>query len=433
MGSRVAGSNAGSLLTRARLSVPEAGDYVRNAWVEITVMGLGFVSGVLVTRWLGPVGRGQLAAAVMWPTTVGTICSLGLQQAFSYAASVGWADPSRLRKLALRFTLFLGIPAMVVYWYLCPWILKSQFGHETWIPRLFALFIPLSVYTGLLFPIYQGMGAFRRWNIGRLIRSGGWTAAVVVLGISTVLTVINLLLAQLFVLLALALYLAFYVRGLTGQVSGQGSGTIGAIFRYGFAVYLSGLAYTINQQLDQLLLSLWVAPAELGQYAAAAALAGVLLLVPSIVGPIAFSKIARAKHKADQRQEILGALWITFTILLPASLLVMALAPHISTILYGSSYLVAGQLLRVLAPAAIFLGAGIALSDIVRGIGKPMYATYGAVAGAAVTVAGLAVALPRYGIWGAAWVSFIAYAIMMLVQCALLWNSLRASPTLIQT
>jgi len=407
--------------------VPELGDYVRNAWVEITLMGLGFVSGILVTRWLGPTGRGQLAAAMMWPATAGVICSFGLQHAFAYAAGVGWADPNRLRILALKFTLFLGIPTMMVYWYICPWILHRQFGDETWIPRLFSLFIPLSLYTGLLLPIYQGVGAFRKWNIARLFRSGGWTVAVVVFGTTTALTIVNLLVAQLIILGILGGFLAFYLRDLRGGLPEQSNTSISPIMKYGLAIYLSGLAYTINQQLDQLLLSLWVDPSELGQYAAAAALSGVLLLIPSIVGPIAFSKIARASHDlSDQRRQIRGALMFTLTLLLPAGLGAMILAPRITLFLYGTSYMVAGQLLRVLAPSAMFLGSAIALSDILRGTGKPMYATYGAILGAAITVGGLLLALPRFGIWGAAWVSLVAYAAMMLVQCVLLWKRVPA-------
>jgi Na+-driven multidrug efflux pump len=62
------------------------------------------------------------------------------------------------------------------------------------------------------------------------------------------------------------------------------------------------------------------------------------------------------------------------------------------------------------------------LADILRGLGKPMYATYGAVVGAVITLIGLPLTLQRFGVWGAAWVSFSAYTAMMVVQCWFLWR-----------
>lgn len=419
-----------TLGARARVLLSNTADYARNGLVEIVLVGLGFVSGVLVTRWLGPAGRGQLAAAIMWPTTAGTVISLGLQHAFAYAVGVGWATPRRLQTMALTLTGLVGLPTMIVFWYLCPWIFHTQFGDQIWIPRVFALFIPLSLYSGLLLPIYQGAGDFTRWNIARLFRSGAWTVGVVLLGITAVLTVTKLLLVQLLILLMLGGFLFSQLNRLKTRADVKENAPLNRILKYGLAIYVSGLAYTVNQQLDQLLLSLWVVPSDLGQYAAAATLSGVLLIVPAMVGPIVFSKVARATTDCQgQLQHIRMAIAFALTLLLPLGLIMMALAPWLTHLLYGPEFILAGAILRVLAPAAIFLGAGIALSDVLRGAGKPMYATYGALTGALITVIGLALALPKFGVWGAAWVSLSAYAAMMIVQVVLLGIWLRNHST----
>lgn len=419
-----------TLGAKARVWLSNTGDYARNGLVEIILIGLGFVSGVLVTRWLGPAGRGQLTAAVMWPTTAGTVISLGLQHAFAYAVGVGWATPQRLQTMALTLTGLVGLPTMLVFWYLCPWIFHTQFGDQIWIPRVFALFIPLSLYSGLLLPIYQGAGDFTRWNVARLFRSGAWTAGVVLLGSIAVLTVTKLLLVQLVILFVLGGFLFSQLSRIKMRADVKENAPLDRILKYGLAVYVSGLAYTVNQQLDQLLLSLWVVPSDLGQYAAAATLSSVLLIVPAMVGPIVFSKVARATADYHgQRQHIRMAIVFVLALLLPLGLIMMALARWLTQLLYGPEYLLAGAILRILAPAAIFLGAGIALSDVLRGAGKPMWATYGALTGALITVIGLALALPKFGVWGAAWVSLSAYAAMMIVQVMLLGFWLRNHST----
>lgn len=405
-----------------RLRLVALRDYAQNAWVEITLAGFGFISGALVARGLGPTGRGQLSAAMMWPTTVGILCSLGLQHAFAYAAGVGWASPKQLQRLALKFSSLVGLPTMLIYWFLCPLILKRQFPDQLWVPRLFAFYIPVSLYVGLMLPVYQGNGDFLRWNVSRLFRNGVWTLWIIIAAPLVGLSVINLLGVQMVVLSVLGLFLFSQVGHLEDRRKGDNKTQTRMIFKYGVAIYISSLAYTVNQQLDQLLLSLWVAPSELGEYAAAVSLAGVILLIPSTVGPIVFSKIARSNDEpAEQLRHMRHASFITLSILLPAGSGLMIAAPWVTHLLYGTAYVKAGQVLRVLAPATIFLGVGYTLSEVLRGSGKPMYSTYGALAGGIFTVAGLAWALPRFGIIGAAWVSFAAYGVMMLVQSFLLW------------
>jgi len=404
-------------------------DYANNVWIEMILTGLGFVSGIFLARWLGPTGRGQLAAAMLWPGVIGIVISLGLQHAFVYAVGVGWAKPDRLQRLGLKFTLLVAVPAMVIYWWACPWILGKQFPNEHWIPGIFALYIPLAVYAGFLLPIYQGSGDFTRWNIARVFRSSGWTLAVVIFAFLAWLTVLSLLVIQLLILVILCVYLYSRLGYLEGCNKGEGKKPLRLIFKYGFAIYLSGLAYTVNQQLDQLLLSIWVTPSDLGQYAAAVTLAGAILVIPTAMGPIGFSKVARASDDpSEQRRHVRIAFAWTAALLVPAGLSVAILAPWVTRILYGDAYGHTAELLRVLAPAAVSLGMGIMLADVLRGMGKPMYATYGAIAGAVITIVGLALTLQRFGTWGAAWISFTAYTAMMLIQCYFLWKLMAKAP-----
>lgn len=398
-------------------------DYANNVWIEMILTGLGFASGILVARWLGPTGRGQLAAAMLWPGVIGILISLGLQHAFVYAVGVGWARPDRLHRLGLKFTVLVAVPTMVIYWLVCPWILGKQFPNESWLPGVFALYIPLAVYAGFLLPIYQGSGDFKSWNIARLFRSGAWTLAALALAVGAWLTVLNLLIVQLVVLVVLCVYLYSKLGSLAKRNKGEGNAPTRLIFKYGLAIYLSGLAYTVNQQLDQLMLSLWVKPSDLGQYAAAATLAGAILVIPSAIGPIGFSKVARANEEPlEQRRHVKFAFAWSASLLVPGGLVVALAAPWITRVLYGQAYAQTADLLRILAPASVCLGMGVVLADVLRGMGKPMYATYGAVTGAVITVVGLLLTLQRFGIWGAAWVSFAAYTAMMLVQCYFLWR-----------
>lgn len=400
-------------------------DYANNLWVEVTLNGFGFLSGIMLARWLGPMVRGQLAAAMLWPGIISIVVTLGLQHAFAYAVGVGWGTPRQLHRLAWKFSILVGLPTMIAYWAICPWILGRQFSQDIWIPRIFALYIPTAIYAGFLLPIYQGTGDFQRWNIARMFRSGAWTLGVAALALVAALNLLNLLLIQIGILCIIGVYLFSRLRVLNDKHKSEGSFAVRPLFRYAFAIYASGLAYTINQQLDQLLLSLWVSPSDLGQYAAAVTLSSMVLVIPAAVGAIGFSKISRSfTNPSEQNMHIKVTLAWGSMLLIPAGLTITLLAPWLTETLFGPNYGHAGELLRVLAPAATVLGVGMLLADVLRGVGKPIYATWGAVLGAAITICGLALTLRRYGTWAAAWVSFGAYASMTSLQLVLLRQSI---------
>ena len=51
---------------------------------QALILGMGVVTGILAARMLGPAGRGELAAIVIWPTSIAALISLGVNQAIAY-------------------------------------------------------------------------------------------------------------------------------------------------------------------------------------------------------------------------------------------------------------------------------------------------------------------------------------------------------------
>ena len=54
---------------------------------QIGTQAIGLLTGILVTRWLGPDGRGQLAVIISWPSMLAYLGNLGLPVALTYAAA----------------------------------------------------------------------------------------------------------------------------------------------------------------------------------------------------------------------------------------------------------------------------------------------------------------------------------------------------------
>ena len=59
---------------------------LRTLVTNLVLSAIGLLNSVLLSRWLGPAGRGEVAAAMLWPTLLVYLSSLGLISAILYFA-----------------------------------------------------------------------------------------------------------------------------------------------------------------------------------------------------------------------------------------------------------------------------------------------------------------------------------------------------------
>ena len=77
------------------------------ALTNLMLGALGIMTGIIAARWLGPNGRGELAAIQMWPSVVASVAMIGLPEALVYFSA---KHPSDSR----RYLLTAGLLAFVV-------------------------------------------------------------------------------------------------------------------------------------------------------------------------------------------------------------------------------------------------------------------------------------------------------------------------------
>ena len=150
---------------------------------SLTVYAATLVAGMLLSRGLGPAGRGELAAVVLWGSLAFDIGALGTPHAVAYfAASAG---PGRrnpgLVIMRVAFPL-LSLAAMAVFFVL---VLGSGDAIKpapdvivvtvVWIPFLFAF--------GILTRDAQGHGRMTLFNSARLISGVGAPIGIACLAI----------------------------------------------------------------------------------------------------------------------------------------------------------------------------------------------------------------------------------------------------------
>src|SRR5467141_1380425 len=109
----------------------------------ITALGIG--NSILLSRWLGPVGRGEIAAAMLWPTLLVYLSSMGLIASTLYFTALPDSRPQRVFNNAIGLGLILCAITVPIGFLALPWLLKSQNAEVISASRLFLIVVPISL------------------------------------------------------------------------------------------------------------------------------------------------------------------------------------------------------------------------------------------------------------------------------------------------
>jgi O-antigen/teichoic acid export membrane protein len=198
------------------------------------------------------------------------------------------------------------------------------------------------------------------------------------------------------------------------------------LLTYGVAQIAALTPATLNAQLDQLVLSQTVRPADLGRYAIAVSLTSLPIPLVAAIGNVAFPRLAARRNGADsasgrlERIAMLAAAGIATALLA----LLSAIAYWAVPLIFGAAYRGAVPLLWILAPGAILLACGQVAGDLLRGRGQPAAVAWAQGLAAVFTVVLLLILLPVIGVYGAAVASTIAYGVALATMLRpLLWPS----------
>ena len=223
------------------------------------------VTGALLARMLGPDGRGYLAALILWPLVITQLGNLGIPSALTYAIA---RDPSSSRATA-RLGLSFAIPqALLLTAFQALWLLLILDGDPAEVRT--AGWLTLGLVPGMLAQQYglgllQGHLRLRLFNGLRLLP---WllyalgVGALFALGEDAIVPVIGVLLA------------GYWISGGSAVISGlRFSRGDSAAFRRPAVPRLLRAARPVVQHLgsrraspDQVVLALFLSPADLGLY-----------------------------------------------------------------------------------------------------------------------------------------------------------------------
>jgi O-antigen/teichoic acid export membrane protein len=397
---------------------------VRTLLTSFGIAALGFANSILLSRWLGPAGRGEVAAAILWPTLLVYLASMGLIGAILYFAALPDSRPRAIFANGLWLGLAQAAMAMLVGFVALPWLLRSQAGSVVGAGRLFLLVIPFSLITQYAVSILQGRMRIAAFSWLRVILPAGYLAGTVMLILWGGLTLSNIVLLHLFlnVITLFAALVSLWRAGVRLSVRVDGS-LAGQMLTYGAKMHAGSIFWLANSNLDQVVMAAFLPPRHLGLYVAAVGTASVALVFSHAVRMVATPSIIQ-RASAGERTAVLQGVFRRYWILsLPVTATLAAILPFGIPIVFGSEFKEAIWAAEILLIGSLLIGARSVLSGGSDALGDPWLGSKAQLWAMVATVILLGALLPVFGIVGAAIASTAASA----VQLAVVVHGLRVS------
>ncbi|WP_217921319.1 oligosaccharide flippase family protein [Miltoncostaea oceani] len=380
------------------------------------MLGVNLVTGVIIARALGPDGRGEVSAILALPQTLAWLFAFGAFQAIVYHQSRNPRDAPSVLGTWLAVTIPLGLLAVVVGEVLVPVLLGAQTPDAIALGRVYVGLTLVTLFSSVFLGIVLGDREFGFYNGIRLCQSLGIAAGYLVLWPLGALTVGAALAVTATVLLISLVVVAAKVVRRHG-VTRPDRGLLRTTGWFGVRAHATDLSGVGNLRLDLTVIPAFLVATQVGLYAVAATIAGILMSLAGSTAAVVLPTAARDRAGAPRvvARAAVAALGVCGAI----GAVLWIFAPYAIELVYGDDFSGSVELLRILIPGAVLFGAAGIVGQGLTALGRPFTAAAGQLVGLAITVIGLLLLLPDGGVRAAAWVSLGAYAAVFLVTSVL--------------
>ncbi len=425
--------NDGLTAAESRTPVVRRRFAVQIGWtlaVRLLMTANSVIAGIIVARWLGAEGLGQLGVINVSIAMVVQLGSAGLPSANTYFIA---KDQSRLFAVALNSLLF----ALLVGAGLAFALTMTARLRPDWfgfispdLIKIAAISIPFQLITLIGLNIFLAVGDVRRFN---LIDLSG--QSFVLINAAAALIVLNSGLATLVTLnTAASVALGVVIIGLVAMHGARIKDglsrwrpdllLLGRMIRYGLKFHLSIVAAALMFRVDLLLVNHFHGAAEAGVYSVASQVGLMLMMLPGVIATLLFPRIT-----AEQDLKGTTTARVTRHTAFVMLIICLAAAPlsFVLPSLYGPAFSDVSIQLLILLPGVYLVGVQSVLAQHFNAIGLPATVPAFWLSTLLVHVALLMVLVPPLGGRGAALASMLSY-VMIFVLMLLYFRSSTGKP-----
>ena len=388
---------------------------------RVLLIGLGFAVTVIVSRVLGPSGRGLFAVATALAAIGVQFGNLGLHASNTYyvAKDRGLLPVLVGNSLVVSFGIGGGA-ALVAFVLNAIW---PQLAPVHGILFGLALaWIPFGLAYTLLQNLLLGVDQVRAYNG---IEVASKVAALLFLGLMIVSGWISPEFLFIAALAGLIFSFVAVLLKLRGLLPGPISFSFGVFRQHvglGTKAYLIAFFGFLVLRIDLVMVKYMLGAQAAGYYSISEILAENMLTLPIVIGTILFPKLSGMADHQQKLQLTKKTAFVAAGLMAPLMVLASVLARPIIQLVFGKSFLPAVAPFIWLMPGSFLLGIEIVIVQYLNSLGFPKIIAYSWLV---VTVLNIGInlwAIPAYGIVGAAMVSTVTYSLIFVFVLAVIYT-----------
>jgi O-antigen/teichoic acid export membrane protein len=361
---------------KAMLDRPETYSVAAGLAMQTTLI----VSGIAVARMLGPTDRGYFALLSLLPVVLWQLGSLGLPVATTYFVATRAYSVGEIVGRVRPHAAFQALALVPLHALLLVTLLRGDPDNVLTAGCLTLLMVPACLAQQYGIAVLQGQLLFVPFNVLRVLPLLLYSAAALGLLLLNVESLPAVCAAWTLSYLASGLSaLAVARRSLRrraprsdrpGQLcQAPDRNLVRRMYRFGLRGLLGSSSPIETFRLDQALVGLVLTPAALGIYVVALALTNVPRFVAQSIGMVAFPQIASQADSGNDLRSIWRFLGVTLVLAAAVVVVLEACAPALVRIFFGSAFVDAVPVVRILLIGSLCFAGRRVLTDAARGAG----------------------------------------------------------------
>ena len=343
---------------------------IQTMMVRVLVIALNMATGILTARYLGPDGRGEQAAMLLWPQFLAFTMTLGLPASLIYNLKKYPEERSKLFASALIMACGLGsIASLIGIIFMPRWL--SQYSPEIiTMAQWFMLTAPLSLLGITFRAAFTALDEFTLANQIRYLVPFATFLMLMGFVVSDRLTSITAALSYLLPSLPIMVWMLVRLWP-RFQPSWQGLGdSFKKLTNYGFRSYGIDLLGVLSDRVGQALVVGFLTAASMGLYTIAFSLSRMLNTFEDAIISVLLPKTAA--RPLDEVVAMTGRAARVSTFLTAVTVVpLMILGPFLLELLYGDRFVAAVPVFRILLLEVLLTGTSWVLAQTFMAVGRP--------------------------------------------------------------
>jgi O-antigen/teichoic acid export membrane protein len=319
---------------------------------------------------------------MLWPSLVAGIGMLGIGDAIIYRAAREGHGPSAVLSNSLLLAVPQSLLLSAVAWVVILIALHGK-GSVASEAEFYLWFIPLNLLTSYPVAFLQGRMAMRSFNALRASVHISYTASLALLWATHNVGVHQALAASLLangITLGLCADALRRARSFAPRLNAN---ELRSLITLGLKLQLGNIAFLLASRIDIVLLSFLVPAAALGNYVVAASVGALPLLVPSAASYVLYPLFSR-QPKAQAQRAFARFMFFAILMTVLAAPAVVLVSPLILRVFFGGAFESAVAIAQILGLVSVVRGLSVMFGAVLRGLGSPVRASGGDIAGLAV-------------------------------------------------